>query len=272
MLNSIEILLVEDTPSDVRLTQEALKHSNFQYSLTVKNDGVEALEYLRELKSSGSKLPDIMLLDLNMPRMNGHEVLTELSKDATLKGIPVVLLTVSERQEDILDALRSKMNYYIAKPVTGEKLSTLINAIHELQKNESTENKPRSNEELHIRLVLAGNPHTSEVALKKLSDDPSERVRSRVAENANLPLEIFLKLVTDSSIDVRTSIGENPNAPDEILELLSKDSSDDVRLALSTNSAIPLRLLTVLSEDDNMFVASSAKRTLESIDSKTAAK
>ncbi|PZM84373.1 MAG: hypothetical protein DKT66_06975 [Candidatus Melainabacteria bacterium] len=271
-LNSIEILLVEDTPSDVRLTQEALKHSNFQYSLIVKSDGVEALEYLKEIKNSGSKLPDIMLLDLNMPRMNGHEVLTELSKDTTLKEIPVVLLTVSERQEDILDALRSKMNYYIAKPVTGEKLSTLINAIHELQKSESAENKPRSNEELHIRLVLAGNPHTSEVALKKLSDDPSERVRSRVAENANLPLEIFLKLVTDSSIDVRTSIGENPNAPDEILELLSKDSSDDVRLALSTNSAIPLHLLTVLSEDDNMFVASSAKRTLESIGSKTTAK
>ena len=267
MKSEIEILLVEDTPSDVRLTQEALKYADFKYSLTTKNDGVEAIEYLKQVKDSGGALPDIMLLDLNMPRMNGHEVLAELSEDTILREIPVILLTVSERHEDIMDALRSKMNYYIAKPVTGEKLSVLINAIHELQRKDETEGRAFSNEESHIRLVLAGNPHTSEIALRKLSEDPSERIRSRVAENARLPLDIFLRLVTDPSIDVRTSIGENPNAPDEILELLTKDSSEDVRLAMASVSTIPLHLLKTLADDDNMFVAGVAKKTIQDIES-----
>lgn len=266
MTGAIEILLVEDTPSDVRLTQEALKHATFKHNLTVKNDGVEALEYLKEIKNTaGGKLPDIILLDLNMPRMNGHEVLAEISSDIGLRGIPVVLLTVSEREEDILDALRSKMNYYIAKPVTGEKLSTLINSIHDLQHKDHEHGKVHTNEEMHIRLVLAGNPHTSEVALKKLADDPNERVRSRLAENAKLPLEIFLKLVVDPSSEVRSSVGENPNAPEEVFELLAKDTNDDVRLALSENSVLPTHLLKALAADDNMFVASSAQKTLEGI-------
>lgn len=268
MKSEIEILLVEDTPSDVRLTQEALKYSDFKYSLITKSDGVEAIEYLKQVQESGGTLPDIMLLDLNMPRMNGHEVLAELSADTILREIPVILLTVSERHEDIMDALRSKMNYYIAKPVTGEKLSVLINAIHELQRKDQTEGRPFSNEESHIRLVLAGNPHTSEIALRKLSEDPSDRIRSRVAENARLPVEIFLKLVTDPSIDVRTSIGENPNAPEEILELLTKDSSEDVRLAMASVSTIPLHLLKTLADDENMFVAGVAKKTIQDIESK----
>lgn len=270
MTNTIEILLAEDTPSDVRLTQEALKHSTFKYNLVTKSDGVEAIEYLKELQNAGEKLPDIMLLDLNMPRMNGHEVLAELSKDMVLREIPVVLLTVSEREEDIMEALHSKMNYYIAKPVTGEKLSTLVNAIHQLQHTEQSGKRTYSNEESHIRLVLAGNPHTSEIALRKLSDDPSDRVRSRVAENTRLPLEIFLKLVTDPSVEVRISVGENPMAPDEILELLSKDSSEDVRLAIASISTIPLHLLKALAADDNMYVAGAAKKTLEEVEAKVA--
>lgn len=269
MTGAIEILLVEDTPSDIRLTQEALKHATFKYNLAIKNDGVEALEYLREIENAeGGRLPDIILLDLNMPRMNGHEVLAEISNDESLRDIPVVLLTVSEREEDIMDALRSKMNYYIAKPVTGEKLSTLINAIHDLQHKEQEHDKVHTNEEVQIRLVLAGNPHTSEVALKKLAEDTNEKVRSRVAENVRLTLEIFRKLVTDPSIEVRSSIGENPNAPDEIFEKLAKDESDDVRLSLSTNSGLPPHLLKALSEDDNMYVASSAKKTLEGMAAK----
>jgi hypothetical protein len=83
-----------------------------------------------------------------------------------------------------------------------------------------------------------------------------------------LTLEIFRKLVTDPSIEVRSSIGENPNAPDEIFEKLAKDESDDVRLSLSTNSGLPPHLLKALSEDDNMYVASSAKKTLEGMAAK----
>lgn len=266
MSGAMEILLVEDTPSDIRLTQEALKHAAFKYNLIVKIDGVEALDYLKETKNSSDvRLPDIILLDLNMPRMNGHEVLAEISRDAVLRDIPVVLLTVSEREEDIMDALSSKMNYYIAKPVTGEKLSTLINAIYELQNRDHPEKRVHSNEEVHIRLVLAGNPHTSAVALKKLAEDPNERVRSRVAENVRLPLDIFHKLVTDPSIEVRTSVGENLQAPDEIFEVLAKDSSDDVRLSLSSNALVPTHILEALAADENMFVASNAKKTLAAI-------
>lgn len=268
MSTVIEILLVEDSPSDVILTEEALKLAKFGYELKVKNDGVQALDYLNDLKKSqDGKLPDIILLDLNMPKMNGHEVLLELSRDEVFRGIPVVLLTVSDRDDDILDALRSKMNYYIAKPVTDEKLSTIINSIHALQSS-GQGTGTFSNDETHIRLVLAGNPHTSAVALRQLADDSNERVRSRVAENVNLPLDIFQKLVRDPSVEVRTSVGENRKAPKEVYELLSRDESDDVRLALSTNQNLPVHLLQAMAEDDNIFVSESAKKTIASVKSK----
>lgn len=266
MTNAIEILLVEDTPSDVFLTEEVLRNATFKYFLNVKKDGVDALDYLKEAKNSpAGKLPDIVLLDLNMPRMNGRELLAEISNDAVLRDIPVVLLTVSEREEDIIDALRSKMNYYVVKPLTGDKLPILINTILELQRQECTQEKAYSDEEIHIRLVLAGNPHTSEIAMQKLSEDPNERVRSRLAENPRLALEIVLKLVTDPSDEVRSSLGENPNLPFEVFELLARDASDDVRLALSANSLLPAHLLEALAKDDNMFVASSAQKTLQNI-------
>lgn len=264
MSSVIEILLVEDSPSDVILTEEALKLAKFSYNLSIKHDGVQAMDYLNELKGlPDSRLPDIILLDLNMPKLNGHEVLLEMSRDEVLRTIPVVLLTVSERDDDIMDALRSKMNYYVAKPVTDEKLSTIINAIHELQ-TKGQDTGTHTNDETHIRLVLAGNPHTSAVALRQLANDSNERVRSRVAENANLPLDVFQKLVQDSSVEVRTSVGENRKAPAEVYEFLARDSSDDVRLALSTNAQLPVHLLQLLEKDDNIFVAESAKKTRES--------
>ena len=134
MKEAIQILLVEDTPSDIRLTEEALKRSELNYEMVVVNDGVEAMDYLIYVKSTVAKrMPDIILLDLNMPKKNGHEVLEEIKNDPDFRAIPVVLLTVSERHEDVMEALRSKMNYYIAKPVTAQKLSAIINAIHELQ-------------------------------------------------------------------------------------------------------------------------------------------
>ena len=101
MKEKIEILLVEDTPSDVRLTEEALKRSELTYELNVVNDGEQATEFLEKAKSA-SKLPDVVLLDLNMPKKNGHEVLAEIKADDVLKKIPVVLLTVSQQDEDCL--------------------------------------------------------------------------------------------------------------------------------------------------------------------------
>ncbi len=266
MKDGINILLVEDSPSDIRLTEEALKRSELVYQLDIVTDGVEAMDYLEEAKRGGSDkiIPDIILLDLNMPRKNGHEVLNDIKNDATLCLIPVVLLTVSDKDEDIMAALNLKMNYYIGKPVTSKKLSSIIKAIYEVN-SECSPSEMQSNEEMHIRLVLAGNPHTTLTALIRLGDDPSERVRCRVAENEMAPVSLLDKLAEDTSAEVRLSVTENPNVPMSLLEKLAKDPSDDVRLGISSNNRTPTKLLFDLSEDDNIFVASEATKTLESL-------
>ncbi len=262
----IQILLVEDTPSDVRLTEEALKRSDLNYKMTVVNDGAEAMDYLYKAKSvDGKLLPDIILLDLNMPKKSGHEVLDDIKNDPKLSPIPVVLLTVSERAEDVMEALKTKMNYYIAKPVTSQKLSAIIKSIHELQTQQSGEPGEQSQEESHVRLILAGNPHTSPIALTKLADDLSEKVRKRVAENANTPVDVLTVLSKDSSFEVRVGVSENKNVPVEVLQQLVEDQSDEVRLELSANPCIPERFLRKLTEDVNTFVSSSANKTLDAV-------
>lgn len=267
MEQNVEILLVEDTPSDIRLTQEALKRSGLKYTMVVVNDGVEAIEHLAKVKSGeGPAKPDLILLDLNMPRKNGHEVLAEIQADAEWKKIPVVLLTVSQRDEDVMEALRLKMNYYLAKPVTAQKLSSLVKAIHELHADDELRSSlGHSNEETHVRFVLAGNPHTSPMVLAKLATDSHARVRTRVAENPETPEDVLLRLATDEDADVRLGVSENPKASHLVLERLAKDPSEDVRLGLASNHRIPSEILALLIDDDNMFVSSSAKKTLSEL-------
>lgn len=258
----IEILLVEDSPSDIRLTHEALKRTALSFELTVVNDGVEAMEYLNNLKKSiDFELPHIILLDLNMPRKNGHEVLDEIKDDPTLSKIPVILLTVSERDEDVTQALDAKMNYYLPKPVTAEKLSSLIKSLHDLH-SDNDDDITMAMEETHVRLVLAGNPHTSLTALSKLVEDPRERVRSRVAENSRIGEDLQLKLAKDSQPEVRASLCENINLAPSVLELLAKDESEDVRLAASKSPRATAHLLNELAGDANVFVAASAQESL----------
>lgn len=265
MQNKIDILLAEDTPSDIRLMEEALLRSELSYGLTTVNDGIEAMEHLFKLKSAKKRLPDIILLDLNMPRKNGHEVLNEIKSDPVLKHIPVVLLTVSERDEDVLEALRQRMNYYVAKPVTADKLSVLTRSIHDLQTKVHNELAVYTDEEEHVRLVLAGNPHTSLVALAKLAKDPSERVRSRVAENPSVGAVIIETLAQDPSAEVRLGVCDNPSAPLTVLATLARDPNDDVRLGLSSNPRIPIELLKQLASDENIYVSSAATSTLAGI-------
>lgn len=267
MKHSIRILLAEDTPSDVRLIQEALKRSSLSYELDVVNDGVEALEYLAQAKKSEPRtLPDIILLDLNMPRKNGHAVLESIKNDPTLWIIPVVLLTVSERDEDVLEALSTKMNYYLAKPVTTEKLFSLVKSIYDLHsETEVYDAGACTKEEAHIRLVLAGNLHTSHIALSRLADDPQERVRARVAENPRISEELQMKLASDLRADVRARLAENLNVTTTVLEVLAKDENADVRLAAISCPSIPMRILQALSDDENAFVSSSAKKLLAQI-------
>jgi two-component system response regulator len=265
MAETIKILLVEDSPSDVRLTEEALKEAKVQHELTVAHDGNQAIEVLNDLKQKGaSHLPNVILLDLNMPKKNGHEVLAEIKDVPELKKIPVILLTVSQQDKDIMEALKLKMNYYLCKPVEAEKLSVLLNAIFQLhvESEEIAADKTLSAEDLHVRFVLAGNPHTSPMVLQKLSLEENSRVRARVAENPNTPPAVLLALSRDESAAVRISVSENSHAPRSVLENLARDQNDDVRLGLAENPNIPPDILSELASDENVFVADSAKKAL----------
>ncbi len=127
---AIHILLVEDNPGDVRLTQEILKDAKVANKLYVVKDGVEALAFLRGSgKYAGSRPPDLILLDLNLPKKDGREVLSEIKADERLKRIPVVVLTVSKSEEDVLKSYNLHANCYITKPVNLEQFVSVVRSI-----------------------------------------------------------------------------------------------------------------------------------------------
>lgn len=131
-LQNIEILLVEDNPGDVRLTKEALKDNKVRNNLTVVEDGVEAMSFLRrEGKYIGSPRPDLILLDLNLPKKDGREVLSEIKADEHLRRIPVVVLTTSKAEEDILRAYDLNANCYITKPVDFDQFIRVVKTIED---------------------------------------------------------------------------------------------------------------------------------------------
>lgn len=124
------ILLVEDNPGDVRLTREALKEGRIINELAVVSDGVEAMNYLRRGgKFAEAPRPDIILLDLNLPRKNGREVLAEIKSDDSLRRIPVVILTVSRAEEDILKSYDLHANCYISKPIDFDQFMKVVRTI-----------------------------------------------------------------------------------------------------------------------------------------------
>ena len=126
----VEILLVEDSPGDVRLTIEALKEGKVSNHLSVVNDGAEALDFLfRRGKYASAVRPDIILLDLNLPKKNGREVLEEIKRDDTLRRIPVVILTTSTAEEDIVRSYDLHVNCYITKPVDMDQFIHVVKAI-----------------------------------------------------------------------------------------------------------------------------------------------
>ena len=127
-----EILLVEDNPGDVRLTQETLKDFKVLNHLSVVGNGVEAMAFLRrEGKYAQASRPDLILLDLNLPRKDGREVLTEIKVDEQLKRIPVVILTTSSAEQDILNTYEHHANCYITKPVDLDQFSAIVKSIEE---------------------------------------------------------------------------------------------------------------------------------------------
>ncbi len=128
---TIEVLLVEDSPGDVRLTQEAFREANEFVHLHVTTDGVEAMAFLkREGVHAQAPRPDLILLDLNLPKMDGREVLALIKDDANLKTIPTVILTTSEAEADIVKSYQLQANCYLSKPVQLDAFETLVKSIN----------------------------------------------------------------------------------------------------------------------------------------------
>jgi chemotaxis family two-component system response regulator Rcp1 len=127
----MEVLLVEDSPGDVRLTKEAFREANTYLRLHVATDGVEAMAFLRrEGIHVDAPRPDIILLDLNLPKMDGREVLAHIKDDASLKTIPTVILTTSEAEVDIVKSYQLHANCYLNKPVQLDTFESLVKSIN----------------------------------------------------------------------------------------------------------------------------------------------
>jgi len=126
----IKVLLVEDDPGDVLMTREAFEDNKVANTLSVVSDGVRAMEFLhREGEYADAPRPDLVLLDLNLPRMDGREVLAAIKEDPELRAIPVVVLTTSEAQEDVLRSYRLHANAYVTKPVDFERFIDVVRRI-----------------------------------------------------------------------------------------------------------------------------------------------
>jgi chemotaxis family two-component system response regulator Rcp1 len=128
----IEVLLVEDSPGDVRLTQEAFRDANKAIHLHVASDGVEAMAFLkREGVYARAPRPELILLDLNLPKMDGREVLAHIKEDPNLKTIPTVILTTSEAEADIVRSYQLQANCYLSKPVQLDAFEALVKSIND---------------------------------------------------------------------------------------------------------------------------------------------
>jgi CheY-like chemotaxis protein len=127
---SIDVLLVEDDPGDTLMIREAFEDNKVRNRLTCVTDGVQALEFLRrEGEHAGAPRPDLILLDLNLPRKDGREVLAEIKADDSLRSIPVVVLTTSQAEEDVLRSYELHANAYVTKPVDFERFIDVVRQI-----------------------------------------------------------------------------------------------------------------------------------------------
>lgn len=132
LVHPIEILLVEDNPGDARLAKEALKDSKLMNTLNIAEDGVEAMNFLHQTgKYSKMHRPDLIILDLNLPKKDGREVLAEIKTDDDLKRIPVVILTISKAEEDILKSYNLHANCFITKPLDLDQFMKVVKSIED---------------------------------------------------------------------------------------------------------------------------------------------
>jgi CheY-like chemotaxis protein len=132
LLNAIDVLLVDDDPGDTLMIREAFEHNKVRNALECVADGVQAMQYLRrEGEYAGAARPDLILLDLNLPRKDGREVLAEIKGDPELSTIPVVVLTTSHAEEDVLKSYQLHANAYVTKPVDFERFIEVVRQIDE---------------------------------------------------------------------------------------------------------------------------------------------
>jgi len=132
LLNAIDVLLVDDDPGDTLMIREAFEHNKVKNALECVADGVQAMQYLRrEGEYANAPRPDLILLDLNLPRMDGREVLAEIKSDPQLVTIPVVVLTTSHAEEDVLRSYQLHANAYVTKPVDFERFIEVVRQIDE---------------------------------------------------------------------------------------------------------------------------------------------
>jgi two-component system response regulator len=130
--NTIDVLLVEDNPGDVELAQVAIEKSKLLVNLHVVNDGEAAMEYLhKEAAYADAPRPDLIILDLNLPKLDGREVLREIKQDANLKAIPVVILTLSAAEKDLIKAYDLGANTYITKPIGFDQFVKVVHSIED---------------------------------------------------------------------------------------------------------------------------------------------
>jgi chemotaxis family two-component system response regulator Rcp1 len=142
----LQVLLVEDSPGDVRLTQEVFRDANATIRLHVVSDGVEAMEFLlQEGEHAAAPRPDFILLDLNLPKMDGREVLVRIKQDENLKRIPTVILTTSDAEGDIVESYQLQANCYLSKPVQLDAFESLVKSINDfwLTKAKLPRQRPR---------------------------------------------------------------------------------------------------------------------------------
>ncbi|WP_462220276.1 response regulator [Ferruginibacter sp.] len=126
-MKNAHILLVEDNEGDILLTQEVFKTSGFSHPISIARDGEEALDFLYQRnKLSGAERPDLILMDINIPKINGKEVLTMIKKDNDLKTIPVIMLSTSSDDRDILESYRNHANCFITKPINFDEFSKAV--------------------------------------------------------------------------------------------------------------------------------------------------
>lgn len=129
-IQPVEILMVEDNPGDVRLTMEILKDTKMHNQVQVAADGEEAIDFLRQAgKYAGERLPDLILLDLSLPKKSGLKVLAEIKEDPFLRRIPVVILTASAVEQDVVESYNLHANCYVIKPLSLDKFAAVVKAI-----------------------------------------------------------------------------------------------------------------------------------------------